>query len=164
MSYGIAFIIIIISLAVMYKTGLLNPTLAPVFCTATSAFACGQFSINAVTGVLTMQISQSTGGPITVNAIACASARNASADRPQYGNPFVTNAAAYYPAGWSPNPANTFYSGTTVNFEMYCYGPGGIATGKLGNAFYGYVWINYSTPNYGTTNSLSIIKFTGKYT
>ncbi|MEM3638433.1 MAG: hypothetical protein QXW90_00275, partial [Candidatus Micrarchaeaceae archaeon] len=46
MSYGIAILIITIAIGIIYKVGVLNPSLTPVSCTPAPGFSCGLFSMN----------------------------------------------------------------------------------------------------------------------
>jgi len=166
MSYGIAIIIIVIAVAVIYKVGVLNPTAAPVSCTPSPGFSCSLFSINT-TGAMSIYIAQATGGPITVNGIACSASQNATGILPAYGNIHVTPSPSYYPYNAYPNNALAngivVYSGSGHMFYTNCYNAGGIANGSLGDAFYGFIWLNYSMPGYGSTIQ-KIASFTVKYT
>ncbi|MGB9732491.1 MAG: hypothetical protein ACP5JN_00670 [Candidatus Micrarchaeia archaeon] len=154
MSYGVALIIIIIAVAVIYKVGVLNPVAAPVMCTPSPGFSCGIFAINS-SGALTIYISQATGGPIVVHGVACSSAVNGSGNGPAYGNIYVTANPAYYPYNsYPPNALQNgivIYSGTGNTLYANCYNSAGIASGRLGNAFIGYLWLNYSMPGYQST-------------
>ena len=166
MSYGIALIIIIIAVAVIYKVGVLNPTAAPVMCLPSPGFACGLFAINR-TGSLSIYLSQATGGPITVHGIACSSAINGSSNNPAFGNIYVTANSAYYPYNAYPNNALlngiTIYSGSGYNFKANCYNNAGIASGALGNVFTGYIWLNYTIPGYASTTQ-KVASISLKYT
>ncbi len=154
MSYGIALIIIVIAVAVIYKVGVLNPTTAPVMCVPSPGFACGIAAINT-TGSLSIALSQATGGPIIVKGIACSSAVNGTTNNPAFGNIFVTANSLYYPANAYPNNqlvnGITLYSGSSYTFQTNCYNNLGIASGKLGNVFVGYIWLNYTIPSYQQT-------------
>ena len=151
MSYGIALIIIIIAIAVMYKVGVLNPRAAPVICVPSAGFSCGLFAINK-SGALTIFLAQATGGPIVVHGIACSSAINGSSNNPAFGNIYVTANPTYYPYNAYPNNALVVgiavYSGSGYTFTANCYNNAGIASGALGNVFTGYVWLNYTIPGY----------------
>ncbi|MGC8710278.1 MAG: hypothetical protein ACP5RF_01545 [Candidatus Micrarchaeia archaeon] len=166
MSYGIAIIIIVIAVAVIYKVGVLNPTAAPVSCTPEPGFSCSLFSINT-TGAMSIYLAQATGGPITVKGIACSASQNATGSLPAYGNIYVTSNPAYYPYNAYPNNALSngivVYSGSGNMFETNCYEAGGVATGALGDAFYGFIWLNYTIPGYGNTVQ-KVASFTVKYT
>ena len=160
-SYGIALTVLGITLIVIYKLGFFNFLLTPVSCIPTQAFACGIFYINS-NGMLTVTLSQATGGTITVNGFACSSNINATADRPQYGNIFVTSNPNYYPSGTAPSNGINFYSDTSNTFRVLCYSPSGLAVGTLGGIFYGHVWMNYTVTGYGTVTQ-SIASITTKY-
>jgi hypothetical protein len=147
-SYGIALLVIAIAIEIMYGLGVLNTSLIPVSCSAYTGFSCGPYFISANSGVMTITLSQSIGGPITINGAACASQKNASGDRPKFGNVYVTNNALYYPTALRPG-GNVIYSGGTYTFGINCYNGGGLATGFLGRVFYGFVWLNYTVSGYG---------------
>jgi hypothetical protein len=166
MSYGIALIIIIIAVSVIYKVGVLNPTAAPVSCTPFPGFSCGLFAINS-SGALTINIGQATGGPIIIHGVACSSAINGTTNGPAYGNIYVTSNTAYYPYNAYPQGALQngieLYSGSSINLYANCYNSAGIASGKLGNAFIGYVWLNYTIPGYSSTTQ-EVAAISLKYT
>ncbi|MDE1825152.1 MAG: hypothetical protein KGH61_02515 [Candidatus Micrarchaeota archaeon] len=168
LSYGIAFIVIFIAISVIYKTGILSSAILPVSCSTSPGFSCSQYAINASTGVLTLSFAQATGGPITLNGYACASQANALGDRPQYGNIFVANGLAYYPGNYDPsnalNQINPMQTTSQETLKMNCYnGPGSIARGQVGNAYFGYIWLNYTTPGYGKVVQ-QVAAITAKYT
>lgn len=150
MSYGLALIIIFIAVAVIYKVSVLSPALAVSSCTASPGFACEAYALNT-NGVLTLQLSQATGGTVTVNGAACASTPNSIGNNPAYGNVGVTPTAAFYFGTNSPGTGINLYSGSSNTLNLYCYGQAGIATGTLGNGFTGFVWLNYTVPNFGNT-------------
>ncbi|MDE1761767.1 MAG: hypothetical protein KGH59_01095 [Candidatus Micrarchaeota archaeon] len=164
-SYGIAFFVIFIAVAVIYKTAILNPTTIPPTCTPFPGFTCSQYSLNASSGAISFTFAQATGGNINVNGFACSSAKNVSNDIPQYGNVHVTNQLKYYPV--LSDPSNTAYptlpSTTSETLNMYCYGPGGVSKGRIGNAFFGYIYLNYTIPGYGRITQ-EIASVTAKYT
>ncbi|MGI0141257.1 MAG: hypothetical protein ACREBF_01230 [Candidatus Micrarchaeales archaeon] len=164
LSYGIAFILILISIAVIYKTGLLNPLIIPATCSPAPSFGCSQYAINASTGILTLTFSQATGGTLTIKGFACANQKNATGDKPQYGNIYATNAIKYYPTNYDPsNIITSLPTTTSETLKLYCYNAGGIAKGSLGNAYFGYVWLNYTISGYTGTFVQSIASFTAKY-
>ncbi|MGC8587117.1 MAG: hypothetical protein ACP5K9_02405 [Candidatus Micrarchaeia archaeon] len=165
MSYGVALLIIIIAAGIIYKVGVLNPNIAPVYCQPAPGFSCGQFSLNT-SGVITLSFSQATGGPIIINGVACSSKANQTTVGPMYGNVHVTKNSAYYPPGaYSSTPLGsiTMYSGGTYILYANCYDSAGIASGNIGSAFFGYVWLNYTVPGYGTTTQ-QVATFVSKYT
>lgn len=148
MSYGIALIIIFIAVAVIYKVSILSPALAVSSCTASPGFSCEGFALNR-SGILTLQLSQATGGTITIRGAACAALPNDTGNKPAYGNIKVSNTITYYFGSNSPGTGINLYSGSSNTLIMYCYRSSGIATGSLGSGFTGFVWLNYSVPNYG---------------
>lgn len=163
MSYGIAMMIIFIAIAIIFKTGLLNPLLVPSTCNPIPGFGCSQQSINSTTGILTFTLAQATGTSITINGFACSMAPNAIGDKPQYGNIFVTNAMRFYPSGYDPsNALSPLPSGTSNTIKLYCYSGAGAAKGNIGNAFFGYVWLNYTVTGYGSIVQ-RVASITAKY-
>jgi hypothetical protein len=149
-SYGLALIIIFIAAAVIYKVSVLSPALAVSTCTASPGFSCEAYALNR-SGILTLKLSQATGGTIVINGAACASAPNSIGNNPAYGNVYVTNTPAYYFGTNSPGTGINLYSGSSSTLVMYCYSQTGKATGTLGSGFTGFVWLNYTVPNYGNT-------------
>ncbi len=148
MSYGIALIIIFIAIAVIYKVTILSPALAVSSCTASPGFSCEAFALNT-SGVLTLQLSQATGGSITIHGAACSSQPNVTGNKPAYGNIGVTPTAGYYFGTNAPGSGIPVYSGSANTMVLYCYGDSGVATGTLGDGFDGFVWLNYTVPSYG---------------
>ena len=150
MSYGLALIIIFIAIAVIYKVSILSPALASSTCTATPGFSCEAFALSR-NGILTLQLSQATGGTVVINGAACASTPNAIGNNPAYGNVYVSNTPTYYFGTNSPGTGISLYSGSSNTMVLYCYSSTGVATGSLGNGFTGFVWLNYTVPGYGKT-------------
>jgi hypothetical protein len=149
-SYGIALVIVTIAIAVVYKTSILSPSLVTSSCSAIPGFSCDVYTIQALTGILTVTLSQATGGPISVNGAACSSLGSSTGSGPQFGNVGVTANALYYPG--SPPSSNTIYSDSGTTLQLYCYtSSNAIASGSVGNSFIGYLWLNYTVPNYGNT-------------
>lgn len=161
-TYGIALMIIFIATAVIYNVSIVRPALATSTCTAAPGFACEAYTLNTV-GVLDLTLSQATGGEITILGAACSSLPGASGNKPAYGNFNVINSITYYPIGSAPGNGINVYSGESNSMYMYCYGPGGVATGSLGTGYNGYVWLNYTIPTYGNVvQQVAIISL--KYT
>ena len=150
MSYGLALIIIFIAVAVIYKVSILSPALAVSSCTASPGFACEAYVLNT-NGILTLQLSQATGGTVSINGAACSSLPSANGNLPAYGNMYVTNTATYYVGTNTPGFGIPVYSGSSNTLNIYCYSSAGVATGSLGNGFTGFVWLNYTVPNFGNT-------------
>lgn len=143
LSYGIAMLMIGIAIEVMYSLGVLNTSLIPASCSGTTSFSCGSFFLSSTSGALTLTLSQDSGGPITINGVSCSNQKNTTGDKPKYGNVYVTNNPSYYPTGDNPG-GNVIYSAGTYTFVLNCYGSAGVATGTLGRAFSGYIWLNYT--------------------
>ena len=147
-SYGLAILMIAISLYVIVNLGVVNARVVPEQCSAAPSFFCGTFTLNS-TGVLAMQLGQSTGGTLKITGVACSSSQNSISDRPLYGNIFVTNSLSYYPsAGSAITSGITLYSDNVTNYMyFYCYTARGAAALSTGVAFSGFVWLNYTTTN-----------------
>ncbi len=160
-SYGIVLIVLAITVVLLYELAINNSYTEAPYCTPSPGFSCGAFSINSISGVLTIQLAQATGAEVTIGGIACSADINASGDAPGDGNIYVTPNSIYYPA--SGPPANTLYSGKSAVYSVYCYNSGGVATGSLGSGFIGYVWLNYTVPGYGQQTQ-QVASINAKYT
>lgn len=166
-SYGIALLLIAISLFVIFQIGIFNTTLAPTFCTSAPSYVCVGSAIN-ISGGLTIVLSQATGGTMTINGASCSNLANTVMPGPLYGNvgvlPYST-APQFYPTSAMQNGVLMYTSGTNT-IRVYCYNKFGIATGSYGKSFNGFLWINYTYTNLpATTNSVQqVIVFTQKYT
>ena len=161
-SYGMALIIIFIAVAVIYKVTFLSPALATATCTPSAGFACEAFILNR-SGILTLQLSQATGGTITINGVACSSQVNNTGNKPAYGNIKVSNIATYYFGTNSPGSGTNLYSGSSNVMILYCYNGAGRATGSLGNGYTGFIWLNYTIPGYGNLTQ-EVAQLNVKYT
>lgn len=163
-SYGI--VIITITVALIAISALAFRTTPTPGCIAPPGFNCNYIAISK-TGVLTAKISQALGTQVTINGIACADQQNYTNDTPRYGNIGVNAITSYYPTSMGVQgdypPGNVIYSGGYYVFYVYCYQVGAsIAKGALGSQFTGYVWLNYSIPNYGSQVQ-KIATFTAEY-
>ena len=154
MSYGIALIVIAIAIAAIYQISFSHPTLSSYTCTAVPGFSCDTYALNT-TGALAVTLSQATGGPIVINGVACASQSNSIGNGPAYGNIFVTTTVAYYPTvnGITTSPTNgiSLSSDAGTLLSPNCYASSTPASGAIGTAFTGYLWLNYTIPGYGST-------------
>lgn len=146
-SYGIALIIILASVGIIYSIGISNAKYATPTCNSAPGFSCAFFSMS-VNGILTLKLAQALGSQLTINGIACSTGTNTVGNKPLYGNIYVTNSVTYYPPSNDPG-SNTIYSNSYYIFYLYCYSSSGIATSSYGNWYSGYVWFNYSIPGYG---------------
>ncbi|MDE1874235.1 MAG: hypothetical protein KGI04_03915 [Candidatus Micrarchaeota archaeon] len=149
MSYGIALIIIFIAVAVIYKVSILSPALATSTCTGAPGFSCEAAALNS-NGILTLQLSQATGGTVTINGAACSSLPSSVGNLPAYGNVHVSNVVTGNYVGANViGTGISLYSGSSNTLVIYCYSSTGVATGSLGTSFTGFVWLNYTVPGYG---------------
>lgn len=161
-SYGIAFVVIVIAVAVIYQTSIAAPSLTVSSCTAAPGFSCDFFALSGNTGILTVTLSQATGGQITIHGAACSSQLSGNGGGPLFGNYNVIGYNAvtnYYPSGnWingaaAPNGI-VLYSDSGATMTLDCFSSaGGVAKGPVGNSFIGYLWLNY-TPLGLTTNTV----------
>jgi hypothetical protein len=146
-SYGLALIVILIALTVIFRIGTSNPGLSAPSCTAVPGFTCDFYSIN-ISGVLTMRLTQAIGSPLTIRGVSCSSQINSTGNGPQYGNVAVGKNVQYYYAPTYP-VGNVIYSDTYYIFKVNCYNGYGQANSQKGNSFTGYIWLNYSIQSYG---------------
>ncbi len=160
-SYGIVILALAITVGLLYEIGINNSYTESPYCTPSPSFSCGYYSLAGDNGMLQVQLGQDTGTGITVDGVACAADENAIGDVPAEGNLHVTQNSLYYP----PNAfaVNTLYSGTSDVYSVYCYDSGGVATGRLGSAFSGFVWLNYTIPGYGSQTEV-VATINTKYT
>ncbi len=146
-SYGLAIVVMLAAFIAMYAIAI-SPNNPAVYCTPVPGFSCNFLSISKA-GILTFKFSQAIGTEITINGIACASQQSGAGDVPAFGNIGVNSLQAYYSTPQYP-PGNYVYSDGSYIAQLPCYAPGGVqASGPTGQAFSGYVWLNYSIPNYG---------------
>jgi uncharacterized protein (UPF0333 family) len=169
LSYGMAILIITLSLYVIFRVGLFNTKLAPLTCTSSaSAFICEAASLTT-SGNLTIVLAQNTNGPINITAAACSTLQNSSTNGPAYGNinlvPYLSSNSFY--------PNNALIHGLTIasdsagRLSVYCYSsPSSPASSTLGSQFAGIVWINYT--NVGLplkTHTVQVVaEFNTRYT
>lgn len=77
-TYGWAVLIALIMVGVLYMLGVFNPTRAtPNLCSLPAGFSCFAYKVSNG-GVLYLDLSQSTGGDIVVDAVACSAQESAS--------------------------------------------------------------------------------------
>jgi hypothetical protein len=166
-SYGVAILLILVALYVLYRIGIFNATIVPVYCTPAPPFICNIAQINT-SGVLTISMAQAADGTINITGIACSSEVNNTVNGPKYGNIYVKSykaAPQYYPNNALQNGL-LVYPSTSFVLSTYCYNSGsGIATAPLGRSFNGYVWLNftYSGLPPGMHNVEQVAIFSSKY-
>lgn len=172
-SYGMALLIIAITIYVIMSLGILNPPISVGSCISASEFSCPSYAI-FTNGTSYFVLSQSTGGQINITAAACSTQTNSSYISPAFGNVHVlpyNNAPQYYPDS-SLQSGLTAYSNSEFQIKVDCFGPSGLlnptglATSNLGNLFTGYLWINYTLSNMpkGMHFVVQVATFTTKYT
>jgi hypothetical protein len=169
-SYGVALIIIMAALAIIYKLSISGQDVFTPYCTPSPGFACNFYGMNQ-SGVLTLQMSQATGAPISVKGVACATAIDPNSYTPAFGNAYVTGNYLYYPTNSYPEYGSGNSDGTlvqssgTADFNLYCYnGKSPASTRSLGSGINGYIWLNYSIPGTSVRVTQLIASFYTKYT
>ncbi|MDE1870943.1 MAG: hypothetical protein KGI06_01760 [Candidatus Micrarchaeota archaeon] len=144
-AYGIAILMITISLYVLLQLGIFNSRAAPTYCAPSPSFSCDGVAIHP-NGTMIMVFSQSTGGSMIISGVACSTQQNVSSDSPKYGNVHVLPygaAPGYYPDNQLQGGI-TAYSSNETKIRVNCYSGPKVAKARLGNEFSGYVWINYT--------------------
>ena len=162
-TYGIALIIITISMGVAYQIGLANGYAFSASCTPAPGFTCEYYALNS-NGILEITMAQATGGDIQINGMSCSSAINGTGGggRPKYGNVWVSNSFKYYPYQVPSGLVNT---DTKKTFYVYCYNGGGIAKPVSSTDSYsGFLWLNYTIPATGTNVIQTVASLQLKYT
>lgn len=132
-TYGWAIMIIVLALAVMYTTGILNPGsygTATSKCTMPADFYCQNATLSS-TGNLVFTIGQSTSAPIYVTAIGCNSVVST-------GNMF----SYAYPGIFLP-------IGSNFTTYVQCYSGGTKFSGAVGALYGGYLILTYNNINTG---------------
>lgn len=145
-SYGFAMLIIAIALYTVFQLGVFNYSSSPQYCYSESPFACLAYSINTV-GTLTVLVSQSSGGILTITGAACGTTPNTTRIGPRFGNVNVKPYAVaqdFYPNN-KLSSAMSLYSGASNVLYVNCYGNAfGPAGAPIGSTFTGYLWLNYT--------------------
>ena len=146
-SYGFALLIIAISIYAVFQLGVFNYSASPQYCYSNSPFSCVAYSINT-TGGLTIAISQSSGGVMTITGAACGTTPNTTIIGPARGNvkvlPDSGGSAGYYPNNKLAGGI-TIYPGATTVLYLNCYtGANSLAASSIGTTFSGYLWLNYT--------------------
>jgi hypothetical protein len=169
-SYGFALLIITIAVYVVFQLGVFNYSASPQYCYPEQPFNCIAYSINT-SGSLTMFISQSSGGILTITGAACSTTPNTTKVGPLYGNVNINPDSGvantpYYPNNKFPSGGVTIPSGSSALLYVNCYGGNiGKATSAIGNTFTGYLWLRYtfsglpSTYNYVSRAASLNIKY-----
>jgi hypothetical protein len=152
-SYGIAMLVIGITIYVILQLGVFNPQIALSTCTPSAGFSCTSYATFR-NGTAYFLMTQATGGQINITGSACSTASNTTNDRPKYGNinllKYSANTLQYYPDNSLQNGL-IVYSNTQFSLKSNCYGSSGISKGNLGSIFTGYLWINYTYSNLPNT-------------
>lgn len=162
-SYGVALVIILVALAIIYNEAVINRTITTSSCTAFSGFSCGFYFINT-SGSLQIQLSQAIGSEIVVNGISCSTQVNNTGNKPAFGNIFTTNSPVFYPKGNAPGSGVEIFTGSSHVFNLFCYDGGGQkASSILGDSFFGYIWINYTIPSLNSNATNLVASLATKY-
>jgi len=144
-SYGIAILIVAISIYVIARLGIFSNSLAQPTCSTAPSFSCGDVALSA-NGLLTMVVTQAVGGAINVTGVSCSSGVNVTGNLPQFGNTKVqsnTVAPQYYVNNVFAHGMIIYSDGSAV-IRINCYGGQGVSSQNLGSPYSGYVWFNYT--------------------
>ena len=154
MTYGWAILIIAVVLGALFSLGVFGNLLGN-HCVTTPGWSCASATL-ATSGVLKMSIGQATGSTIYLRNAAC-SATATSNGYPAYG-PNVTSNTINPGVSFS---ATTVTNGQSFTLSVPCYSSSGQTYSSssssltpgyaLGQAFTGYVWLNYSLSPTGTS-------------
>ncbi|MEM3227507.1 MAG: hypothetical protein QXR58_02335 [Candidatus Micrarchaeaceae archaeon] len=131
MTYGWAILIISIVLGALAAMGLFNPsTYINSQCIFPAEFSCIN-SYMSTSGLLSVNIEQSSSAPINITAIGCNT------------NATTVDMVQESPAIYVPIGSNVTFSG------IQCYSAGTPFSGRVGTVFHGYVILNYTNVQTG---------------
>ena len=142
---------------------------APQYCYTQTPFSCIAYSINT-SGALAIVFTQSSGGVMTINGIACSDSSNTTLVGPTFGNVKVqanSISPQFYPSGSAMGSGITLLPGAQILLYANCYdGNGGLAGEGIGGTFTGYVWIRYTFSGLPSTynNIVRAASLSAKYT
>lgn len=122
-TYGWAILIIGIAVAVLYSTQVFNQQ--PQVCVLQAGFNCTFFAITS-NGLLTIAITQTTGGPINITAVGCYQTNNPS-------NIQVLAKQVYVPQSLNATFTIQCYTSASTKFST-----------PIGTSFVGGVSLNYT--------------------
>ena len=124
-TYGWVILIIAVALGALYALGIFNTNaFVNDVCAMPADFSC-QGTALGTSGFLSINITQDTGDPINITAIACSS------------NQSLAYADRIYPAAYLPNGGNH-------TFFIQCYTNSTPFTGAIGSVYHGYIIVNYT--------------------
>ena len=124
-SYGWMVLIIAVALAALYSLGIFNTSLFSAdTCTMPASFGC-QHPVLLSNGFLTVSLTQETGTPINITAIACAT------------NQSLINAEHLTPAVYMAQ-------GMNASFTVQCYSNGFPYSASGGTLYSGYLILGYT--------------------
>jgi len=130
MTYGWAILIISVVLGALYMMGLFNPsTFISSQCIFPAEFSCLN-SYMSSSGILSVNIEQSSSSPINITAIGCNT------------NATTSDMVKESPAMYVP-------IGQNVTFSIQCYSAGSPYSGTVGSVFHGYILLNYTNVQTG---------------
>ena len=144
MTYGWAILIIAVVLGALFSLGVFGNLLGN-HCVTTPGWSCISATLST-SGSLVMDIGQATGSTIYLRNAAC-SATATSNGYPAYG-PNITSTTLNAGTSFS---TTTVANGQTFTLTVPCYSSSGSTTYTLGQAFTGYVWLNYSLSSGGSS-------------
>ena len=150
MTYGWAILIIAVVLGALFSLGVFGNLLGN-HCVTTPGWSCVSATL-ATNGILTMDIGQATGTAITPKYAACASTAGSNG-YPAFGDTGV-NGINQGTVSFSTG-TGAIQNGQTFTLTVPCYtgAPGTAATSNftLGQAFTGFVWLNYTVAGSSTS-------------
>ena len=151
MTYGWAILIIAVVLGALFSLGVFGNLLGN-HCVTTPGWSCISATLST-SGTLTMKIGQATGSTINIQGAAC-SATASSSGYPAYGAVGVgtTGSPTVGGAAISASAPATVANGQTFTLTVPCYSSSSTPSYTLGQAFTGFVWLNYTLP--GSTSPI----------
>ncbi len=129
MTYGWAILIIAIALSALYALGIFNPSsFVGSECILPAGLSCTSVSL-APNGMLTINLEQATLSTINITAYGC--------------NTNTTLAHMQTPLNPPSNQINMLI-GSNYTFSVQCWSGASMYSGSAGNAFEGYLLLNYT--------------------
>ena len=124
MTYGWAILIMLVVISILFYLGVFSPeTVSPKSCVLPAGFSCYGYKI-ATGGVLTLQLTQSTGHTVTIEDVRCS-----DADNPSHSN---------------TNNMPTIYSGEKATLPaITCYKSDDTSTPAVGEYYRGTLVLKY---------------------
>ncbi len=156
MTYGWAILIIAVVLGALFSLGVFGNLLGN-HCVTTPGWSCISATLST-NGILTMDIGQATGSTIYIQGAACSSLA-ATNGYPAYGATGVGTTGAPEVDSIAVNSIapSAVTNGQTFTLAVPCYTSSAAPAFTLGQAFTGYVWLNYTLTGAGGSPILAQI-------